>query len=122
MTLIYLGCAWLTGIFLGSLLHLPSGFVGLLAVLPLAGLLLWRKDQRVRLISVCFLSLLLGALRFNASATPQDFDEGHIAHHNDQGWVKIEGTVSGEPDVRDTYINLQVGAQSKPAPDYWHRQ
>ncbi|MBL7184294.1 MAG: DNA internalization-related competence protein ComEC/Rec2 [Anaerolineae bacterium] len=108
MTLIYLGCAWLTGIFLGSLLHLPSGFVGLLTLLPLAGLLLWRKDQRVRLISVCFLSLLLGILRFNASAAPQDFDEGHLTHYNDQGWVKIAGIVSGEPDVRDTYTNLRV--------------
>jgi len=108
MTLIYLGCAWLAGIFLGSFLHLPSGFVGLLTFLPLAGLLLWRKDQRVRLISVCFLSLLLGALRFNASAAPQDFDESHLAHYNDQGWVKIEGVVSGEPDVRDTYTNLRV--------------
>lgn len=108
MTLIYLGCAWLAGIFLGSFLHLPSGFVGLLALLPLAGLLLWRNDQRVRLISVCFLSLLLGTLRFNASIPPQSFDEGHLAHYNEQGWVKIEGIVSGEPDVRDTYTNLRV--------------
>ena len=108
MTLIYLGCAWLTGIFIGSLLHLPSGFVGLLTLLPLAGLLLWRKDQRVRLISLCFLSLLLGALRFTISAPPPDFDEGCLAHYNDQGWVKIEGVVSDEPDVRDTYTNLRV--------------
>ena len=108
MTLIYLGCAWLTGVFLGSFLHLPSELVWLLTFLPLAGLLLWRKDQRVRLISVCFLSLLLGALRFNASAAPQDFDESHLAHYNDQGWVKIKGIVSGEPDVRDTYTNLRI--------------
>ncbi len=108
MTLIYLGCAWLIGILLGSLLHLPSGFVGLLTSLPLAGLLLWRKDQRVRLISACFLSLLLGTLRFNYSAPLQDFNEGHIAHYNDQGWVKVEGVVSDEADVRDTYTNLRV--------------
>lgn len=80
----------------------------MLTFLPLVSFLLWRKDQRTRLISVCFLSLLLGVLRFNASAPPQDFDEGHPAHYNDQGWVKIEGVVSGEPDVRDTYTNLRV--------------
>jgi len=40
MTLIYLGCAWLAGILLGSLRWVPSGFVGLLAVLPLASFLL----------------------------------------------------------------------------------
>jgi competence protein ComEC len=108
MTLIYLGTAWLAGILLGSLLHLPSGFVGLLTSLPLAGLLLWRNDQRVRLISACFLSLLLGALRFNASIPPHSLDEGDIAHYNDQGWVRIEGIVSSEADVRDTYTNLRV--------------
>ena len=108
MTLVYLGCAWVAGIFLGSLLHLPSSFVGLLTSLPLAGLLLWRKVWAVRLISVCCLSLLLGIVRFNASAPPQSFDEGHIACYNDQGWVKIEGIISGEPDVRDTYTNLRV--------------
>ncbi len=108
MTLIYLGCAWLAGIFLGSLLHLPSGFVWLLTSLPLASLLLWRKDQRVRLISVCCLFLLLGVLRSNASAPPQSFDEGHLANYNNQGWVKIKGVVSGEADVRDTYTNLRV--------------
>jgi len=108
MTLIYLGCAWLAGIFLGSLLPLPSVFVWLLTVLPLAVLLLWRKEWPVRLISVCLLFLLLGILRFNASAPLQSFGEGHIAYYNDQGWVKIEGIVSGEPDVRDTYTNLPV--------------
>ncbi len=110
MTLIYLGCAWLAGVILGSLLDLPSGFVWLLTSLPLAGLLLWRRDQRVRLISVCFLSLLLGTLRFNYSAPLQGFGEGHIAHYNDQGWIKIEGVVSDEADVRDTYTNLRVAA------------
>jgi competence protein ComEC len=52
--------------------------------------------------------LLLGTLRFNASTPPQGFDEGHVANYNDQGWVKIEGIVSGEPDVRDNYTNLPV--------------
>ena len=108
MTLIYLGCAWLAGIFLGSLLHLPPPFVGLLASLPLATLLLWRKEQRIRLISACLLLLLLGILYSNVKAPLRSFDEGHIAYYNDQGWVKIEGTVSGEPDVRDTYTNLRV--------------
>jgi len=69
---------------------------------------LWREDRRVKLIRVCCLSFLLGILRFNISAPLQSFDEGHVAYYNDQGWVKIEGVVSGEPDVRDTYTNLRV--------------
>jgi competence protein ComEC len=108
MTLIYFGCAWLAGILLGPFLRLPSGFVWLLTVLPLASFLLWRKERRARLVSACSLSLLLGILRFNVSAPPQSFDAGHIAYYNDKGWVKIKGIVSSEPDVRDTYTNLRV--------------
>ncbi len=40
MALTYLGYAWLAGIFLGSLLRLPSAFIELLTSLPLVCLLL----------------------------------------------------------------------------------
>lgn len=108
MILAYLGSAWLLGIYLASLLQVPTELVWLAAVLPAAVVILWWRERPVRLASACCLVLLLGALRFNASIPPQDFDEDYLAHYNDQGWVKIEGVVSGEPDVRDTYTNLRV--------------
>ena len=111
MTLIYLGCVWLAGILLGSLLHSPPGFLWLLIPLPVAVLLLWREERRARLPAACVLALLLGALRYDAAALPQRFDEGHIAHYNDRGWVAIRGVVVGEPDVRDTYANLRLAAE-----------
>jgi len=117
MTLIYLGTAWLAGILLGSLLHLPSAFVWLLLLLPLAGLLLWRKDPRVRLISACFLSLVLGALRFNASIL--QFNEHSLAHYNDTGWTTIKGVVASEPDVRDRWTNLRVNARQIQVEAQW---
>jgi len=61
MALIYLGCAWLAGIFLGSLLRLPSGFIGLLTSLPLVCLLLGLTCGRIRPVLLDFLSNLQGA-------------------------------------------------------------
>ena len=111
MTLIYLGSAWLAGILLGSLLHPPLEFLWLLTPLPVAVLLLWRQERQARLPAACALALLLGALRYDAAALPQRFDEGHIAHYNDRGWVAIRGVVVGEPDVRATYANLRLAAE-----------
>ncbi len=108
MILAYLGSAWLLGIYLASVLQVPTELIWLAAALPAAVIILWWRERPIRLASACLLALLLGALRFNATAPLQDFDEDHIAHYNDQGWVQIEGVVSGEPDVRDTYTNLRV--------------
>jgi competence protein ComEC len=110
VTLLYLGIAWLAGIFLSSLLNLPALFLALVGLVPLVNLVLWRENPRVRLASLCALALLLGAWRYS-SAVPH-FDEGSLAHYNEQGWVKLTGVVSGEPDVRDTYTNLRVAAGS----------
>lgn len=106
MTLIYLGCAWIAGIYLGSLLRLPIPFLLLLAPLPMAGIVLWWRDQQIRLISTCLLVLLFGTLRYR-STIPR-FDERSLAYYNDRGQVTIQGVVADEPDVRDRWINLRV--------------
>ncbi|MFQ6057995.1 MAG: DNA internalization-related competence protein ComEC/Rec2 [Anaerolineae bacterium] len=109
MTLIYLGCAWLAGICLGSLLRPPPGLLWSLTLLPLAGLLLWRREPQPRLLSACTLALLLGALRF--SATVPHFNQSSLAFYNDKGPVTLQGLVAGEPDVRDRWTNLRVAAR-----------
>jgi competence protein ComEC len=109
MTLIYLGCAWLAGIVLAYLLRPPPGLLWPLAFPPLAGLLLWRREPKPRLLSACFLALILGALRFS-TALPH-FDENSLAFYNDQGPVTLQGIVVGEPDVRDRWTNLRVAVR-----------
>ncbi|MBC7249990.1 MAG: DNA internalization-related competence protein ComEC/Rec2 [Anaerolineae bacterium] len=110
MTLVYLSSAWLLGIYLASLFPLPSEFIGLATALPVALVVLWWRERPIRLAGVCGLVLLLGALRFNAS-TPR-FDEHSLAHYNDTGWVTIQGVVVAEPDVRATYTNLRLRADT----------
>jgi len=118
VTLIYLGVAWLAGVFLSSLLNLPALFLALVGLLPLVSLFLWRESPQARLASVCALALILGAWRY-ASAVPH-FDEGSLAYYNEQGWVKLRGVVRGEPDVRDTYTNLRMAAESLVLDDQEH--
>lgn len=110
MTLIYLGIVWLAGIFLSSLLNLPVLFLALVGLVPLVSLFLWRENPQVRLASLCALVLLLGAWRYSSAIPP--LDEGSLAYYNEQGWVKLTGVVSGQPNMRDTYTNLRVAAES----------
>ena len=65
----------------------------------------------MRLAGVCVLALLVAALRYQSDLPNLD-DPGLLAHYNDRGWVELEGVVDGYPDVRDTWTNLKVEAES----------
>jgi len=106
MILAYLGIAWLLGIYLASVLQVPTELIWLAAILPAALVILWRRERPVRLASTYCLALLLGALRFSVSIS--QFDEHSLAHYNDTGWTTIKGVVAGEPDIRDQRTNLSV--------------
>ena len=110
MTLIYLSTAWMSGIYVAQRVALPLLLWGVLALLPATAAWFWRQNPRARLAALCGLFLCLGATR-HALARPR-FDEHSVAAHNDQGWVTLTGIVAAEPDVRDTYVNLRLRAET----------
>jgi hypothetical protein len=110
MTLIYLGLAWLAGIALAGWLQPPLPVLGLLALPGLAAMLLWRREPGPRLAAACTLAFLLGGARL-LWATPH-FGPGDLATYNDHGRVTLVGVVDDGPDVRDTYQNLRLRAES----------
>jgi competence protein ComEC len=113
--LVLIVAAWLAGLIAARYGLVPCGVepisLVLLSLIPLAAILLWRTDRSMRLSGVCALALLLGALRYQ-TALPNLEDPGFVAHYNDQGWVSLEGIVHGYPDVRDTWTNLRLEAES----------
>ena len=115
MTLVYLTVAWLVGITLAKLVSIPWQLLTLLSLGAFLGLVLWRKDHRVRLGFLSMLMLTLGAGRF--LLTVPRFDEASLATYNDVGWVTLEGIVVGEPDERDSHTNLRVEVERLTLPD-----
>ena len=107
MTLITFSIAWLIGIPAAQHLHPPLMLIGLLAVVPLAVLFLWKEDPGVRQIAASGLFLLLSSLRYTLFL-PDLADPGHIAAYPDQGWATLWGRVVGEPDVQDSYANIRL--------------
>jgi hypothetical protein len=119
MTLITLGLAcphlgrrhrWLAGIAIARWLEPPLPTLGLLALPPLAALFLWRREPGPCLAAACALALLAGGVR-TLWATPHSVPDD-LATYNDQGQVTLVGVVVDEPDVRDTYQNLRLRAES----------
>ena len=113
--LVLVAAAWVAGLLAAHHWFVPLGIeplsLVLLSLIPLAAILLWRHDRQVRLVGACVLVLFVAALRYQ-SAQPNLADPGLLAHYNNRGWVELEGMVDGYPDVRDTWTNLKVKAES----------
>ncbi len=121
--LVLVAIAWVAGLVAAHHWFVPLGVeplsLVLLSLIPIAAILLWPRDRQMRLAGFCVLAFLLAALRYE-SALPDLDDPGLLAHYNDQGWVELEGVVDGYPDVRDTWTNLRVKAESIELEDEGH--
>jgi competence protein ComEC len=117
LLLIYLGGAWIIGIFIGSQfdLSLACIFFGLT---PLPLLLLRRYRKKVILASLCIFIFFGGAFYFQSSL-PAD-NEGYLKFYNDTGTVTVRGTVSQDPDVRDKTTHLRLSGLEVELDEGWH--
>lgn len=101
---------WLIGIGLAPGVPQPLWAWLLLSALAAAGAWLARRDPTIRNLAIAAVLLGLGAARW-VVAQPT-YDDSFIATYNDTGEATLEGVVIGEPDVRDTYVNLRLAADT----------
>ncbi len=110
MTAVYLGIAWLGGIWLASTLDLPLSAWLIMGGLGFVGGLLARQQTAFRLILLSLTAVGLGGVRYT-TAVPL-INSAHIAHYNDGQEIILTGLVVDEPDVRDRFVNLRVAMDS----------
>ena len=116
MSLIYLSCAWVVGIFLGSKFSPPFALI-LAGLIPLPLLLLFRQHRKIIILtSLCLVILFSGAVCFQSSLPPND--ESHLRFFNNET-VEIKGTVSADPEVRDKTTHLRLSATEIKATEDW---
>ena len=115
MWLLYVSCAWVVGIFLGSKIGLPL-FALAFGLIPFALIPFLRSNRKLLIVvGLCLFSLLGGGLHFPSSLPP--VDEHSLHSYNDLGIVGIQGMVAEEPDVRDRYCMLTFSASEITAGD-----
>ena len=104
MPLIYLSCAWVAGIFLGSKFSLPLVLM-LTGLIPLPVLLFTSKHRKlIILASLCLLAFFGGTFRFQSSL------DTSLQHYNDRGPVVIKGLIDEDPEVRGKVTHLRLKA------------
>jgi competence protein ComEC len=107
LALIYLSGAWLAGIYLGSK-FVPPPLLILIGLLPLILLFFFRQKRKtIILTAVCLVAFFGGALVYQTSLPPDD--ASHLRFYNGQE-VEIEGTVSADPEIRDSSTHIQLSA------------
>ena len=108
MWLLYVSCAWVAGVFLGSKLSPPllALFSGLI---PLALIPFLPSSKKPLIVAgLCLFALFSGGLHFSSSLPPTD--EHSLCYYNDTGIVEIQGMVVEEPEIRDRYCLLTFSA------------
>jgi len=112
--LVLVAVAWGLGLVAAHHWLVPAGlsplYLILVSLLPLATMVLWRRDSALRLRSTCAVAFLLACLRYQA-VLPDLNDARFVAHYNDQGWVTVEGVVQTYPDTRSAWTILTVDSE-----------
>ena len=107
MSLIYLSCAWVAGIFLGSELNVPLVLI-LTGLIPLPLLFLFSQHKKlIILTSLCLIALFGGAFYYQSSLPPDD--ESSLQFYNSET-VEIKGMVNTDPEVRENTTHLYLSA------------
>jgi competence protein ComEC len=104
MWLLYVSCAWVAGIFLGSKLSLPL-LVLAFGLIPFALIPFLPGSKKTLIIAgLCLFALFGGGLHSPSNLPPAD--EYSLCFYNDMGIVEIQGMVAEEPDIQDKYCLL----------------
>jgi len=108
MWLLYVSCAWVAGVFLGSKLSMPLPALAF-GLIPFTLIPFLGGNRKTLIVAgLILLALLGGGLRFPSSLPPTD--EHSLRFYNDTGIVEIQGMVTEEPDIRDSYCLLTFSA------------
>ncbi len=119
MPLIYLSCAWVVGIFLGSKFNLPLALL-LTGLIPLPLLFFLRQHRKlIILTSLCLVALFSGAFCFQSSQPPND-ESSLQFYNNENETVEIKGMVNTDPEVRDKSTQLRLSATEIKVDKEWH--
>ena len=120
MTLIYLSCAWVAGIFLSGQteFELPLALISA-GLIPLPLIFFLRQHQKtIILLSLCLFAFFGGALRFQTSQPP--INEHHLSFYNDQETVVVKGIVNTDPEVRDKTTHLHLSTTEIKLNNDWY--
>ncbi|MFC1931828.1 DNA internalization-related competence protein ComEC/Rec2 [Chloroflexota bacterium] len=119
MSLIYLSCAWLAGIFLGTEFDLPVILI-FAGLIPLPLFFLVRQHRKIILLtSFGFFALFTASVYSHSSL--HTINESSLRFYNDNGVTEIRGMVARDPDVRDKSTHLYIESKEIKLDGGWQK-
>jgi hypothetical protein len=116
MMLTAICCAWVLGIFLGSIYHFPWGLI-LIGLVPVPFTFIFKKLSKFFIVfSFCLASLFGAAFYY-----PTTEVNNQITSFNNQGVVELKGVVGSPPDIRDTTTHIDLSVQEMKINTYWQK-
>ena len=115
MSLVYLSCAWVVGIFLGSKFNLPLALI-LTGLIPLPLLFFRQQRKLIILTSLCLIALFGGAFTFQSSLPT--VNENYLQFYNNQT-VEIKGIVNSDPEIKAKTTHLPLSATEIRLDEKW---
>lgn len=112
LPLVAVTATWLLGLALASAFSLPRTTLTISTLIPLFGILLWRRHSGPRLAFACALFALLGALRY-----PPPIEHDPLARYIGLEKVGVEGVVTAEPEMRNGETRARLQVEQVIAPD-----
>ncbi len=109
MFIIFLSCAWVLGIFLGSKFHLPW-ILCLAGLAPLPLLFFNRRYVRPVIMAGLGIVLCVAAAAYSYSNLNM-VDESRLRSYNDLGPFEVKGMLTRDPDVRDKSAHLTLSVE-----------
>ena len=108
MRVVYFAVSWFIGLWLASIWNIAAPTWLLIGSGCLLTAVLTQRQPRFSLFMACLCALSWAGARY-VSAVPA-IDETHVAFHNGTRNITLTGLVTGEPDIRDRFINLRLTA------------
>ena len=117
MLLIYISCAWIAGIVLGTKLSIHPLWLAI-SLLPLPFIFFFRQRKKLLITTALLVLAFLGGMIRYQSSLPAGGDN-YVQHYNDQTAVELKGVVSQAPDVRDKSTHIYLSHITINTADGW---
>ncbi len=110
MPILYVGVAWIAGIFAGSIFTAPVWLLALPLPVIAAAVFVPQHRRLLILLAACLLAFPGGALIYQASQHPLDSKQAQF--YNERGTMSLEGIVDDQPEVRGKSLEFKLSASS----------
>jgi competence protein ComEC len=117
MILIAISCAWVLGIYLGSIYNLPLAW-SLTGLLPVAFIFFFKRYRKYAALAAAGLATLFLAAFYYPIGINQD---NRIISYNNQADLEIIGSVAAQPEIHDKIAHIELSVQGIKTNSNWEQ-